>query len=81
MFSRLTVEPRAKSTQIGDSHVSVFGSVETFTQRQHLHKASARAQNQGQLLSISYDHQWSAWVYLALPCCGATKYLASSEEK
>lgn len=56
MFSRLTVEPRAKSTQIGDSHVSVFGSVGISTQRQHLHKASARAWNEGQLLSISCDH-------------------------
>lgn len=40
MFSRLTVEPRAKSTRIGDSHASVFESVGIFTQRQHLHKAS-----------------------------------------
>lgn len=45
MFSRLTVEHRAKSTQTGDSKVSVFGSVGTFTKRQHFHKASARAQN------------------------------------
>lgn len=45
MFSRLTVEPRAKSMQIGDSHMSVLGSVGISTQRQHLHKASARAQN------------------------------------
>lgn len=45
IFSGLTVETRAKSTQIGDSHVSVFGSVGIFTQRQHLHKASARARN------------------------------------
>lgn len=45
MFSRLTVQHRAKSTQIEDSKVSVYDSEGTFTQRQHLHKASARAQN------------------------------------
>lgn len=42
MFSRLTVEPRAKSTQTEDSHI--FGSVGISTQRQHFH-TSARAQN------------------------------------
>lgn len=36
IFSRLTVEHRAKSTKTGGSPVSVFGSVGTFTQRQHL---------------------------------------------
>ena len=52
-----------------------------FTQRQHFHKAPARAQNQGPFLYVSCHHHKSARVYSALPSCGVRKYSASLEGK